>query len=82
MELTHNEIEKLKREIKEEILQLVVTKDDCNDVQNSVNRKLSNDDKRIELISHDFSVIKKLMWVIASGTIGSLVAAFIELILK
>lgn len=82
MELTHDEIEHLKREIKNELMPLFVTKDDCNDVQSSVTKKLSNDDKRIELISHDFAVIKKLMWAVASSSIGALVIAFFELILK
>ena len=48
----------------------------------AVNKKFSNDDKRIEIISHDFAVIKKLMWAVASASIGSLVVAFFELILK
>ena len=82
MELTHEEIERLKREIKDELMPLFVTKDNCNDVQSSVTKKLSNDDKRIELMSHDFAVIKKLMWVVASSSIGALVVAFFELILK
>lgn len=82
MELTHNEIEKLKKEIKDEILNIVVTKEECNDVQGSVNKKLFNDDKRIEIITHDFAVVKKLMWAVASASIGSLAVAFFELILK
>ena len=56
--------------------------EDCNDNQDRVNSKLAKDDKRIEIISHDFAVIKKLMWTVASASIGSLVVAFFELILK
>ena len=82
MEMTHSEIEKLKKEIKDEILLLVVSKDDCNDIHGTVDKKLFNDDKRIELMSHDFAVVKKLMWAVASASIGSLVVAFFELILK
>ena len=82
MEMTHSEIEKLKKEIKEEIMLLVVSKEDCNDIQGAVNKKLFNDDKRIEIITHDFAVVKKLMWAVASASIGSLVVAFFELILK
>lgn len=82
MEMNHSEIEKLKKEIKDELAQLFVTKNDCNDIQSDVAKKFSNDDKRIELISHDFAVIKKLMWAVATTGIGSLVVAFIELILK
>ena len=44
--------------------------------------KSSNDDKRIAIISHDFATIKKLMWAVASSSIGSLVVAFFEFIFK
>ena len=56
--------------------------EDCNDNQERVNNKLAKDDKRIEIMSYDFAVIKKLMWTVASASIGSLVVAFCELILK
>lgn len=59
-----------------------VMRGDCNERQERVNRKFANDDKRIEIISHDFCVIKKLMWTVASASIGSLVVAFFELVLK
>lgn len=55
---------------------------DCNTKQETVNKKFSNDDKRIEIIQHDFGVIKKLMWAMVSASIGSLVVAFFELILR
>ena len=54
----------------------------CGDNQTKINNKLANDDKRIEIIAHDFAVVKKLMWAVASASIGSLVVAFFELILK
>jgi hypothetical protein len=59
-----------------------VSQNDCNDKQEKMNGRFANDDKRIEIISHDFAVIKKLMWAVASASIGSLVVAFFELILK
>lgn len=55
---------------------------DCNDKQEKFNKKLANDDKRIELIQHDFSVIKKLVTIVATASIGSLVAAIFELIIR
>ena len=57
-----------------------VIQSNCNERQEIVNKKFANDDKRIEMISHDFSVIKKLLWAVASGSIGTLVAASFELI--
>lgn len=59
-----------------------VLKSSCNEKQQSVDRKFADDDKRIVLIAHDFNIIKKLMWAIASASIGSLAVAFFELILR
>ena len=69
-------------DIKNELDDRYVLQSDCNDKQDAVNKKFSSDDKRIAIISHDFATIKKLMWAIASASIGSLVAAFFELIFK
>ena len=69
-------------DIKNELDDRYVLQSECNEKQDAVNKKFSNDDKRIEIISHDFATIKKLMWAVASASIGSLVVAFFELILK
>lgn len=86
MELNYSEIEKLKKEIKAELDERYDAKyvriSSCNDIQSSVNGKLSKDNTRIEIISHDFATMKKLLWAVASGSIGSLAVAFFELILK
>lgn len=50
-----------------------VLQSDCNDKQNAVNRKFANDDKRIELVVHDFSIIKKLVWIVATSAIGQII---------
>ena len=76
--ITHDDITELKKEFDDRY----VLQSDCNEKQEKVNNKFSNDDKRIEIISHDFDVIKKLMWAVATASIGSLVVAFFELILK
>ena len=78
MPLNHEDIQELKKVFDDRY----VLQSDCNDKQEIINKKFSNDDKRIEIISHAFGVIKKLMWVVASASIGSLVVAFFELILK
>ena len=78
MPLNHEDIQELKKVFDDRY----VLQSDCNDKQEIINKKFSNDDKRIEIISHDFEVIKKLMWVVASSSIGTLVVAFFELILK
>lgn len=78
MPLNHEDIQELKKVFDDRY----VLQSDCNDKQEIINKKFSNDDKRIEIISHDFGVIKKLMGVVTSASVGSLVVAFFELILK
>ena len=75
-----------RKSIREEILEITderyVHINDCAETQNQNSKRFAKDDKRIEIISHDFAVVKKLMWAVATGSIGSLVVAFFELILK
>ena len=78
MALTHEDIQEIKKVLDDRYVQI----SSCDNVQEQFNKKFANDDKRIEIISHDFAVIKKLMWAVASASIGSLVVAFFELILK
>lgn len=59
-----------------------VMQTDCDSTQRENNKKFANDDKRIEIIQHDFNVIKKLVTVVATASIGSLVTAIFELILR
>lgn len=76
MALTHEDFTEIKREFDERY----VLQGECDNVQAKMNKKLANDDKRIDIIAHDFAVIKKLVWVVASASIGSLVTAIFELI--
>ena len=78
--MTHEEIKALKDEIFADADNRYVAIDDCNDKQEKVNAKFANDDKRIGLVAHDLSGIKKLIWTIATASIGSLVAEVISLI--
>ena len=78
MALTHEDITELKKVFDDRYVQIV----DCDNKQTDISKKFANDDKRIEIIAHDFGVIKKLMWTVATASIGSLVVAFFELILR
>lgn len=78
MAITHEDITELKKVFDDRY----VLQSDCNERQEAVNKKFAKDDKRIEIITHDFGVVKKLMWAVATASIGSLVVAFFELILK
>jgi hypothetical protein len=82
MPLTHEEVLALKKELDERYDGRYVRISNCNDIQTENSKKFSKDDKRIEIMSHDFGTMKKLMWVVATTGIGSLLAAFFDLILK
>jgi hypothetical protein len=59
-----------------------VMKSDCNERQESVNKRFANDDKRIEKLIDRLNLWDKLLWAIAASSIGALVISFFELILK
>ena len=80
--LEHSEIQAIKKEILNEADERYVHINDCTETQNQNSKRFAKDDKRIEIISHDFDVIKKLMWAVATSSIGALVVAVFELILK
>lgn len=69
-------------ELRKEFDDRYVLQSDCNDTQVRVSKMLANDDKRIEIISHDFKAIKWLVATVASASIGTLVTALIELFVK
>lgn len=46
---------------------------DCKDIQSETDKKFANDDKRIDMIVHDFNAIKWLVGIVATATVGQLV---------
>ena len=78
MAINHDDFTEIKRVLDDRYVRI----DECNNNQEKVNKKFAKDDKRISLIMHDFGIIKKLMWAIASTGVGTLVATFLQLILK
>jgi hypothetical protein len=78
MSLNHEDI----TELKELFDDRYVLQSDCNENQNSLNKKLAKDDKRIEIIMHDFKIIKWLITAVAGASGGSLITALIELFAK
>ena len=70
------------KEIKKELDDRYVLQSDCNDKQEAVNKKLANDDKRIDKLLDRFDTVSKLLWVIASSVIGALVVELLGLIFK
>lgn len=59
-----------------------VRQNDCNDRQQKVNERFANDDKRIDKLIDRMNIWNKLLWAIASSSIGALVVSLFELILK
>lgn len=80
--MTLDELNTIKSEIFKDADNKYVQIDDCNDKQQSINKKLANDDKRIELLVAKISGWEKILWVIATTSVGALVTAIIELIFK
>lgn len=75
-----------RKSIREEILEITderyVHIGDCNEKQETVNKKFANDDKRIDKLIDRLNLWNKLLWAIASASIGALVVSFLELIIK
>lgn len=78
MSVTHEDIQELKTVFDDRY----VLQSDCATTQEQVSKKLANDDKRIDKLFDRLNLWDKLLWAIASASIGALVMSFLELILK
>lgn len=54
----------------------------CNQTHREIAGKLANDDKRIEVVITKLGVAEKLMWTIATATIGTLIATVFGIIFR
>lgn len=68
-----------RKEIEELFDTRYVLKDDCTERKEAIDKRFANDDKRIEIIAHDFGVLKKLLWLIASAAVVETVALLFNL---
>lgn len=73
MAVTHEDITELKRVFDDRYVRI----DDCNDTQERMNKKLSNDDKRIELLINQQKINNWLTLAIAGGIISLVIKVFI-----
>jgi hypothetical protein len=78
MPIEHEDITELKKVFDDRY----VLQADCSERQEGINKKFANDDKRIEKLFDKLEIWNKLLWAIATATVGALVVAFLELILK
>lgn len=76
--VTHEDVAELKSVFDDRY----VLQSDCNDTQERINKQFANDDKRIDKLVDMMGTWNKLLWAIASAGIGTLVATFLQLILK
>lgn len=59
-----------------------VRKDDCIERKEHMEKKLANDDKRIEMIAKDVGAFKRFMWVLVAEGAAALVAMLINIIIQ
>ena len=78
MALSMEDMERIKNELDDRY----VMQADCNDKQETVNKNFADMDKEMAINSHDVGAIKKLLWILTTTSIGSLVTALFELILR
>lgn len=78
MAITHEDIQEIKKVLDDRY----VLQSDCDETQEKMNKKFANDDKRIDLLSHRMNVWNKLLWTIATTSVGALVTSVFQLILK
>ena len=78
MAVNHEDIQELKKVFDDRY----VLQSDCDATQQKINSKFANDDKRIDILAHDFMIVKKLAWIIATSVIGILITSICNLILR
>lgn len=76
--MTEMEMENLEKRLDERY----VKQSTCNQNRREIAGKLANDDKRIEIGLAKLGVVEKLMWTIATATIGTLIATVFGIIFK
>lgn len=71
--IEHEDIQELKRVFDDRY----VLQSDCNDTQERINKKLSNDDKRIAILVQQQKINNWLTTAIAGGIITLLIKVFL-----
>lgn len=71
--ITHDDIMELKRVFDDRY----VLQSDCDTIQKGINSKLSNDDKRIEILIRGQKITNWLSTTIAAGVIALLIKVFL-----
>lgn len=53
----------------------------CDERHRAVSNKFANDDKRIELLLQRFASYDKLLWIITTSVVGTLVTSVVSIII-
>ena len=61
---------------------IYVMQRDCDENREEIYKKLFNENKRVDILAHDFMIVKKLAWIIATSVIGILVTSICNLSLR
>ena len=80
--MEHNEYVALEQQLQTHFDERYVMQTDCSNRQEEMNKRFANDDKRIDLMLQKWNIIEKLLWAVATTTIGILAASIFSLILK
>ena len=78
MAITHEDMQEIKKVLDDRYVQIA----DCDNKQNDVNKRFSNDDTRIKLFEQKMKSWEWMFKLIATGTVGTLVTSILSLILK
>nr|DAU64227.1 MAG TPA: hemolysin [Caudoviricetes sp.] len=54
----------------------------CDERHRAVSNKFANDDKRIELLLQRLASYDKLLWIITTSVVGTLVTSVVSIILR
>lgn len=58
-----------------------VRQETCDERHRAVSNKFSNDDKRIELLLQRLASYDKLLWIITTSVVGTLVTSVVSIII-
>lgn len=73
MAITHEDLQVIKKELDDRY----VLQSSCNEIQDGVNRKFANDDKRIDLLISQQKINNWLTLAIAGGIISLVIKVFL-----
>lgn len=82
MNLSVDDLEKIKKAVLAEADNRYVHVATCNDLQKQNSTKFANDDTRIKLFEQKMATWEWTFKLIATGTVGTLVTSVLSLILK